>query len=663
MHTYNLPSMAVNRLSPFISCLCSTHPTMSRYAPSTTDDSLFYHSVHSTPPRRPSAGVSRHDLLPLPALSRTRTESSAVSACSYRSHQGVDRDTSFPWPWHKPSADFDDREKMALVTDERHDLPIPSMRFWEGWRVVLLNSWFNILLFFLPAASDRPHTIIFAFCILSMIPLVKLHDLAVRELAMRLGGSKAGLLHASLSNIVELVIATTALRKCELRVVQSSRKRKVLMTSLFTYVSTVIGSMLSKLLLVLGMCFFAGGLRFAEQGFDATTTQVHSSLLSISVGAVLMPAAFHFSLSWRTETTQTDQKSAILKMSHGVSVVLVTVYCGYLLFQLWSHTYLFEDPEKTNRPAIGRPRLHQRLSQFRVPERSRESSAESSPGHLASTQACPQGLSHKRPLTSASDLSLPLASGTSTSLGYVYTRGTVTPAPTFGSTVKLVRDGRCTVTSLPSREELPSAPHVNLGESSILEHVGEDESGVVSGGKATALDAHEEEKPRLSWTLAFALLAFVTILVAANAEDLVESMDTLSGSISKEWVALILLPMMRCIAECLTAINVSRKDRLTLSISVAVGSTIQTALFVIPLMVILGWILGKPLPLLFDPFESIVLYISVHVMSYVVGDGKSNWLEGAILICFYINIAVSFWFYPGSTYSSTLGSCTVDLRR
>ena len=47
-------------------------------------------------------------------------------------------------------------------------------------------------------------------------------------------------------------------------------------------------------------------------------TQIHSSLLTVSVGAVLMPAAFHYSLSWRTDTTATDQKSAILKMSHGV---------------------------------------------------------------------------------------------------------------------------------------------------------------------------------------------------------------------------------------------------------------------------------------------------------------------------------------------------------
>ncbi|KAI0250255.1 hypothetical protein BJV78DRAFT_1275864 [Lactifluus subvellereus] len=469
-----------------------------------------------------------------------------------------------------------------------------------------------------------------------MMPLVKLHDLATRELALRFGGSKAGLLNASLA---------TALRKCELRVVQSS----------------LIGSMLSRLLLVLGMCFFAGGLRFAEQGFDATATQIHSSLLSISVGAVLMPAAYHFSLSWRTDTTATDQKSAILSMSHGVCV-----YCASLLFQFWSHSYLFVDPNlKSDRLALKRPRLcHQQRNGSRAQERSGESSAESSPGSRAPTRARadPQGLSYKRSFASVSDISLPLTCGTSSPLGYVYSRGTATSAPALGSSVKLVRDGRCTGTSLPSEEGLQPAPYAQLGESTFLEHVSDDEPGVASREKATASDKPVEEKPQLSLTMTLVLVTLVTILVAVNAESLVESMDKLSGSISKEWIALILLPMVSCIAECLTAINVSRKDRLTLSISVAVGATIQTALFVIPSMVILGWALGKPLPLLFDPFESIYC-TTVQIMSYIVADGKSNWLEGAILICFYINIAVSFWFYPGSTYSSTLGSCTADFKR
>ena len=50
-------------------------------------------------------------------------------------------------------------------------------------------------------------------------------------------------------------------------------------------------------------------------------------------------------------------------------------------------------------------------------------------------------------------------------------------------------------------------------------------------------------------------------------------------------------------------------------------------------MVLLGWVIDKPLALLFDPFEPVVLYISVHTMGYVVADGRSNWLEGMILVC------------------------------
>jgi len=90
----------------------------------------------------------------------------------------------------------------------------------------------------------------------------------------------------------------------------------------------------------------------------------------------------------------------------------------------------------------------------------------------------------------------------------VYTRGTPTPAPVIGSTVKLVRDGRCTVTSLPSGEELHFAPHVHPCEGAYVD----DEAGVASGEKAAVSDAPEEEKPRLSWTLTLSLLVFVTIV-------------------------------------------------------------------------------------------------------------------------------------------------------
>ena len=131
-------STTASHRSLFISCFRAVG-TMSHYAPP-LDNTIFYQSIHSTPPRRPSAGVSRHDSLPLPTLSRSQTEFSSTSAGPSLSYQGVASDTSLLWPWHKPAVDFDDREKMALVTDERHDLPKVSMRPWEGWRVVLLGS-------------------------------------------------------------------------------------------------------------------------------------------------------------------------------------------------------------------------------------------------------------------------------------------------------------------------------------------------------------------------------------------------------------------------------------------------------------------------------------------------------------------------------------------
>jgi hypothetical protein len=190
------------------------------------------------------------------------------------------------------------------------------------------------------------------------------------------------------------------------------------------------------------------------------------------------------------------------------------VYGAYLLFQLWSHTYLFEDPDKNGRFRIKRPRLHQRLSQFRAPEQSGESSTESSPRPRASVHTCPQCLGYKRASTSVSDVSLPLANGTPSSLGFVYAHGTAAPAPVLGSTVKLVRDNRCTVSSLPSGEELHSAPQAHLPESSNFDHFCDDELGMwnPSGEKASSLDASDDEKPRLSWTLTLALLVLVTIV-------------------------------------------------------------------------------------------------------------------------------------------------------
>jgi hypothetical protein len=127
------PLVAVRSLLPRYSIR-----TMSRCAPP-ADDTLVYQSVHSTPPRRPSAGVSRYDTLPLTMLSRTPTDSSAISAGPI-SPQEVAAHTSSRWPWTTSSVDSDDREKTALVAGKGNDTQEVTMKPWEGWRVVLLGS-------------------------------------------------------------------------------------------------------------------------------------------------------------------------------------------------------------------------------------------------------------------------------------------------------------------------------------------------------------------------------------------------------------------------------------------------------------------------------------------------------------------------------------------
>lgn len=134
------------------------------------------------------------------------------------------------------------------------------------------------------------------------------------------------------------------------------------------------------------------------------------------------------------------------------------------------------------------------------------------------------------------------------------------------------------------------------------------------------------------WAAAFVLI-LVTVAVSICADYLVDSIDSIveSAHISKTFVGLILLPIVGNAAEHVTAIVVAVKDKMDLAMGVAIGSSMQIALFVTPFLVILGWIMDKPMTLHFETFETVVFFLSVLVVSYVVQDGKSNYLEGCMV--------------------------------
>ncbi|PLB44859.1 hypothetical protein P170DRAFT_440070 [Aspergillus steynii IBT 23096] len=170
--------------------------------------------------------------------------------------------------------------------------------------------------------------------------------------------------------------------------------------------------------------------------------------------------------------------------------------------------------------------------------------------------------------------------------------------------------------------------------------------------------APPQHQPQMSRTAAVVMLLLSTALVAVCAEFLVDAIPVMveSSNVSEAFIGLIILPIVGNAAEHVTAVSVATKNKMDLSIGVSVGSSIQIAIFVTPLVVILGWCMDKDMSLYFTLFETICLFVTAFVVNFLVLDGRSNYLEGALLIAAYVIIAVGAFFYPGNDQSSDLGS-------
>ena len=173
-------------------------------------------------------------------------------------------------------------------------------------------------------------------------------------------------------------------------------------------------------------------------------------------------------------------------------------------------------------------------------------------------------------------------------------------------------------------------------------------------------DSHKV-KQHISRTSAIVLLLISTALVAVCAEFLVSSIGYLvdNTGVSEEFIGLIILPIVGNAAEHVTAVTVASKNKMDLAIGVAVGSSIQISLFVTPVIVLLGWILSKDMSLYFSLFETVSLFVSAFIVNFLVLDGRSNYLEGALLIAAYVIIAVAAFFYPNASQQSIVGGASI----
>ncbi|GKU16323.1 unnamed protein product, partial [Fusarium langsethiae] len=162
------------------------------------------------------------------------------------------------------------------------------------------------------------------------------------------------------------------------------------------------------------------------------------------------------------------------------------------------------------------------------------------------------------------------------------------------------------------------------------------------------VDEVEEGEPVLDPIAAITVLAIATVLVTLCADYLVGSIDDLVeiSGINRAFIGLILLPIVGNAAEHTTAVLFAVRNKMDLAMSVAIGSSIQIGLLVTPFLVIVGWVTDSPMTFHFETFQTVAFVVSVLIATVVVQDGKSNYLEGAMLTGLYVIIALALFFHP-----------------
>jgi Ca2+:H+ antiporter len=145
-------------------------------------------------------------------------------------------------------------------------------------------------------------------------------------------------------------------------------------------------------------------------------------------------------------------------------------------------------------------------------------------------------------------------------------------------------------------------------------------------------------------------LTLATILVALLSELLVGQIESAKQAmgVSNLFMGVIVIAIIGNAAEHGTAVLMARRDRMTLAMSIAIGSSSQIALFVAPVLVFAGWAMGTPMSLVFTPFEIAGIALAVLIVEMISSDGETTWFEGAELIAVYLILAVSFYFVPAS---------------
>jgi Ca2+:H+ antiporter len=157
-----------------------------------------------------------------------------------------------------------------------------------------------------------------------------------------------------------------------------------------------------------------------------------------------------------------------------------------------------------------------------------------------------------------------------------------------------------------------------------------------------------EAHPTEMWSTRRSLItmAVAVAFIALLSEFLVGSVEVVTETLglSEFFLGIILIPIVGNVAEHIVAVQVALKDKMDLSLSIAIGSSLQVALFVAPVLVLVSLLFGHPLALEFNSFELAAVAAAALIAAFVSLDGESNWLEGAMLLVVYVILGLAFFF-------------------
>jgi Ca2+:H+ antiporter len=360
----------------------------------------------------------------------------------------------------------------------------------EGWPYLLVP--FIPLAVLLDVAS-APATAVFFVSAAGVIPTAALMGKATEELAARSGPGIGGLLNVTFGNAPEIIIALFALGKGLQEVVKAS----------------LVGSILSNILLVLGAAAFFGGLGRERQRFNRTAATAQSAMLLLATAALVMPAVYELAVGRGLPAPTAVEVNYDAKVEHFslfVAIVLMLTYVAGLIFSLRTHRDLFNPPAERD-----------------------DSEGEGAPWSV---------------------------------------------------------------------------------RRSVI------------------------------------MLAIAGVAVGGMSEILVGSISDAAKSVglSEFFVGVIVVAIVGNAAEHWVAVYVARKDKMDLAVNIAIGSAAQVALFAIPLLVLLSFVIGDfPMPFVFNGFELAATILAVVIASHVTNEGETTWFEGLELLAVYLILAVAFY--------------------